>query len=86
MAVLYTVLLFHHAKDDDIPLTVLGDVLASFLKVPDDRTIGLNLLNEKTLKRDPSLWGVQKTRQWKMRPRRWLRTASWKRWLSSFLL
>jgi hypothetical protein len=88
MGILYTVWAFGRIDKEDAPLTVLGDALSSFLRDPDDTTVPLSLLDERSLKADKKkdLWTTYQPRIWTPRPKRWFHAASWRRWLFSFLL
>lgn len=84
LCILYTAI--RYSKRSDLPLSVLGDALMSFLKHPDKYTRGMALVSLKDLQRKAETWNNPTPRQWHPVRSRWASAASRKRWFSTLTL
>lgn len=76
-------------RDDDHPLVVLGDAIASFINRPDEHTVGRCTMDNK--KTDYSISGMRYDRvvmpkRWTSKPRRWTTAIPSHVWAVSYII
>ena len=67
-------------------LVTIGDAISSFLKTPDETTIGMCIVNRRTIKNTSWKEISRATIPWKVRSHFWLQALSTARWLTCNVL
>lgn len=76
-----------YSKHSDPPLSILGDALASFLKMPDVHTQGMGIISNRDIQADCSVaWKQPAPREWRPARQRWASAASRRRWYSGLIM
>ncbi|KAI0144643.1 hypothetical protein GGR57DRAFT_481571 [Xylariaceae sp. FL1272] len=68
------------AARKEVVLSTLGDAIESFMRDPDEATRGMCLLDKYDAVK--KLDGEIRPRQWKLSPKRWFSSVTWKQWFS----
>ncbi|KAI1269145.1 hypothetical protein F5Y18DRAFT_373760 [Xylariaceae sp. FL1019] len=67
------------AARKEVVLSTLGDAIESFMRDPDEATRGMCLLDKyDAVKQDRDI----RPRQWRLSPKRWFSSVTWKQWFS----
>jgi hypothetical protein len=82
VVVIVLVLLTHKTPT----LVTLGDAVASFLERPDPYTARICLSTREDILKLQEGWRVQPAKPWIPKKRFWIKAASWKRWLTCYVL
>lgn len=85
VCIIYTALIFHKVKPDNVPLITMGDVLGSFLERQDETTANSILLRKADVLRmhKNGSWRTRSPRTWRKYKCRWWMAASWRRQIIS---